>query len=33
MDDELDWEVKSGLHHECSEYSPVEGIVETTWRR
>ena len=30
MDDELDWEVRSGLHHECSEYSPVEGIVEIT---
>ena len=30
MNDELDWEVRSGLHHECSEYSPVEDIVEIT---
>ena len=29
-DDELDWEVRSGLHHECSEYSPVDDIVEIT---
>ena len=28
MDDELNWEVKSGTQHECSEYSPVEGIVK-----
>ena len=29
-DDELDWEMRSGLHHECSEYSPVDDIVEIT---